>query len=128
MTTEELERAYELVDDLLGKMDLQTSDQKVDADMPDDAEYAVTLSARDERNLNEAALLLKRRLDQADIAEGQVKRWRTRAAAAEAVLEFIVAGYARVDINHEDFRVRAYKAALETLETSALPNEDETHG
>lgn len=45
----------------------------------------------------------------------QVDRWRNRAAAAEAVLEFIVTGYARIDINHEDFRVQVYKAALETL-------------
>lgn len=48
----------------------------------------------------------------------QSDRWRKRAAAAEAVLEFIVAGYASQDINHEDFRVHVYKAALETLEAS----------
>lgn len=45
----------------------------------------------------------------------QVEHWRKRSAAAEAVLEFIVAGYANQDVNHEDFRVRVYKAALETL-------------
>ena len=55
------------------------------------------------------------------IVASQVERWRNRAAAAEAVLEFIAIGYANQNINHKDFRVSVYKAALETLEASTLP-------
>jgi hypothetical protein len=55
------------------------------------------------------------------VVNGACDPWIKRAAAAEAVLEFIVAGYANQDINHEDFRVHVYKAALETLEALALP-------
>jgi hypothetical protein len=60
----------------------------------------------------------------AEIVERELMKWRDRAAAAEAVLEFIAIGYANQDINHEDFRVSVYKAALETLEASAVPNGD----
>lgn len=51
--------------------------------------------------------------------EAEVVRWRQRAAQAEAVLEFIVAGYDNQYINHVDFRVEVYKAALSALPPDA---------
>ena len=56
-------------------------------------------------------------------AEAEVVRWRQRAAKAEAVLEFLVAGYDNQDINHKDFRVEVYKAAIDALGVTTSPDE-----
>lgn len=51
----------------------------------------------------------------------EIKRLRASLAAATKALEFIRDGYARGDVNHVDYRVGAYTAALDALEKTAQP-------
>lgn len=64
MDRETLETLLALLNPLHGSLDRQTYDEKVreNFDAPDDAEYAVTITARQERDLTQAVCILEARL------------------------------------------------------------------
>ena len=58
-----LSQAMDLIDNLIGPIDRQTQEQRGgDLDLPDDAEFDVTITAGQERGLNKAWHLLSQQL------------------------------------------------------------------
>jgi len=65
--TETLQTLLELLNPLHGSLDEQTYDEKYadNFDAPADREYVVTVTAKQERDLTQAVLILEQRLSQA---------------------------------------------------------------
>lgn len=70
MDAETIKTLLDLLDPLHGEIDRQTYDQKVreNFDAPADAEYNVDITARMERDLSQAVLILENRLRQTKAA------------------------------------------------------------
>lgn len=68
MDKETIKIILDLLNPLVGSLDKQTYDERVQEnfDAPDDREYAVNITARQERDLTQAALILERRLVEQD--------------------------------------------------------------
>jgi hypothetical protein len=64
MDRETIEILLDLLNPLHGAMDRQVNDQRTDEDYmdpPDDREYAVNITARQERDLTQAVMILEQR-------------------------------------------------------------------
>ena len=64
MDLETINILLDLLNPLHGSMDRQVNDQRTDEDYmdpPDDREYAVNITARQERDLTQAVMILERR-------------------------------------------------------------------
>lgn len=72
MDAETIQTLLDLLNPLHGSLDEQTYDDKVkeNFDAPADAEYAVNVTARQERDLTQAVMILEDRLKQSALPKG----------------------------------------------------------
>lgn len=77
MDKETIKTLLDLLNPLHGSFDKQTYDEKMKAefDVPPDAEYAVDVTAQQERDLNQAVLILESRLRDPAPSPVKLKYW-----------------------------------------------------
>jgi hypothetical protein len=86
----------------------------------DDEKHGVfDLQAQHDRDMLERLEQIKRLRDRLTAAEQQVIQYRDQVENYRAFTQFAIDGFDNQDINHVDYRVGIYKAALDAIEDSS---------